>query len=162
MNSSRSRAFTLIELLVVIAIIGILSAVVLAGLGAAQAQARNAKRVSDLKQLQSALELYATDNGGSYPSTSNNWWGNCSGFSSRSTTGATGYVPNLAPAYISVLPLDPRQEETNKCYVYKSNGTDYMLLAYTTVEGTVPNSLKRPGFPNEKSYAIYTDGASAW
>ena len=62
----RTRGFTLIELLVVIAIIGMLSSVVLASLNTARAKARDARRVSDLKQMQLALELYY-DSNGSYP-----------------------------------------------------------------------------------------------
>jgi len=64
MNSK--KGFTLIELLVVIAIIGILSSVVLASLNSARQKSRDAKRVSDVKQLQLALELYF-DSNGAYP-----------------------------------------------------------------------------------------------
>lgn len=52
------KGFTLIELLVVIAIIGILSSVVLASLNDARRKSRDARRVSDIKQLQLALEFY--------------------------------------------------------------------------------------------------------
>ena len=62
-----NKGFTLIELLVVIAIIAILSTVVMAGLNSARAKGRDAKRLSDIKQLQSALEL-CFDNGVGYPS----------------------------------------------------------------------------------------------
>ena len=54
----KNRGFTLIELLVVIAIIGILASVVLASLNSARQKSRDARRVSDIKQLQLALELY--------------------------------------------------------------------------------------------------------
>ena len=60
------RGFTLIELLVVIAIIGILSSVVLASLNSARQKGRDARRVSDVKQLQLALELFYDANQ-SYP-----------------------------------------------------------------------------------------------
>ena len=62
------RGFTLIELLVVIAIIGILSSVVLASLNDARQKSRDAKRISDIKQLQLALELNY-DGQGNYPAT---------------------------------------------------------------------------------------------
>ena len=55
---NKKRGFTLIELLVVIAIIGILSSVVLASLSTARQKSRDAKRISDLGQIQLALELY--------------------------------------------------------------------------------------------------------
>ncbi len=61
-TSSRS-AFTLIELLVVIAIIAILAVVVVLTLNPAELlrQSRDANRVSDMATLNSAINLYATD-----------------------------------------------------------------------------------------------------
>ena len=50
--------FTLIELLVVIAIISLLASVVMASLNSARSKARDARRVSDVKQFQLALGLY--------------------------------------------------------------------------------------------------------
>ena len=60
------KGFTLIELLVVIAIIGILSSVVLASLSTARQKSRDAKRISDVGQIQLALEL-AFDRNQQYP-----------------------------------------------------------------------------------------------
>lgn len=57
------KGFTLIELMVVIAIIGILSGVIIASLGSSRARARDGKRVSDIGQIQLALELYRESNG---------------------------------------------------------------------------------------------------
>ena len=64
-----TRGFTLIELLVVIAIIGILSSVVLASLNTARRKSRDAQRVSDIRQIQLALEFYF-DSNGNYPTDS--------------------------------------------------------------------------------------------
>jgi prepilin-type N-terminal cleavage/methylation domain-containing protein len=87
MKKSFRRGFTLIELLVVIAIIGILSSIVLASLNSARQKGRDARRVSDIKQLQLALELYYDANG-HYPPTLT--------------------VNNIVtPGYISTLPSDP-------------------------------------------------------
>lgn len=58
----QTRGFTLIELLVVIAIIGTLVSVVLPNLLQSKAKSRDAKRASELKDLEQAVELYFQDN----------------------------------------------------------------------------------------------------
>ena len=157
------RGFTLIELLVVIAIIGILSSVVLSSLSTARAKANDSKRLADMQQIQKSLELYYDANN-AYPSTSNNWWGTCSNFGSKGITGSNGWVPNLAPTYIPVLPTDPKPVGTSGCYLYRSTGSEYMLLVYQTVQSytTSTNRWKRPSYPSEPDFAFYTPGASAW
>ena len=55
------RGFTLIELLVVIAVIGLLAVIALSSLNAAKANARDAKRVADIRSIQTALDLYFVD-----------------------------------------------------------------------------------------------------
>lgn len=62
----QSKGFTLVELLVVIAIIGLLSTLAVVSLGSARSKARDARRISDIKQIQTALELYFSDQG-QYP-----------------------------------------------------------------------------------------------
>jgi type II secretion system protein G len=134
-----TQGFTLIELLVVIAIIGVLSSVVLASLNTARARARNAQRLADLSEVRKALEMYASDNGGTYPSTG--------GMSSvymdpgcaQTNPGSGDWVPNLVPAYMPALPRDPRpisqiSPSLASCYMYSSNGQHYLLTAYGTVE----------------------------
>lgn len=130
---NRRRGFTLIELLVVIAIIGLLASIILASLNVARAKARDARRYSDLTQLQLALEM-SYDNSNVYPIASAppdpNWWSVCPSGGSHDITGANGYIPNLAPTYIPVLPTEPSGctgPGYFKGYIYKSNGTDYKV-----------------------------------
>lgn len=92
------RGFTLIELLVVMAIIGILSAVVLTSLNTARQKGRDAKRISDVKQIQLALELYFDANS-QYPG----------------TIGDTSSSVLVTNGYIASLPTDP---SNNAVYTY--------------------------------------------
>lgn len=68
-NSKFTKGFTLIELLVVVAIIGILAAIVYAPLQTALRKGRDAKKVAEMKSIQSSLMMFADSNGGSYPTT---------------------------------------------------------------------------------------------
>jgi prepilin-type N-terminal cleavage/methylation domain-containing protein len=90
MNPFSKRGFTLIELLVVIAIIGILSSIVLASLNSARQRGRDARRISDIKQIQLALELYYDAN---------------SAYPSGTIYGSNG--PLAGAGYISIVPFDP-------------------------------------------------------
>jgi prepilin-type N-terminal cleavage/methylation domain-containing protein/prepilin-type processing-associated H-X9-DG protein len=61
-------AFTLIELLVVIAIIGILASLMLPSVARAKQQSKVTVCLNNLHQIDLAIEMFATDNGGRYPS----------------------------------------------------------------------------------------------
>lgn len=63
------RGFTLIELLVVIAVIGILAALLLPAGSRANAKARRSTCLSNLKQVNLGLRLYADDNDDTLPNT---------------------------------------------------------------------------------------------
>lgn len=120
---STSRGFTLIELLVVIAIIGVLSAVILASLNTAAAKARDAERISNIKSLESALQMYYDDNG-SYPNICPN----------RPTPGLQALAPYLVPKYIPSIPIDPTVKPDQNGYCSEPAGYDgYGLYIYTEV-----------------------------
>src|SRR3546814_1463675 len=68
MRKSNQECFTLIELFVVIVIIGILVALALPQLFAAQARGRDTDRKNELKNAQQQLEAYYNDSG-SHPVT---------------------------------------------------------------------------------------------
>src|SRR5690606_28388603 len=94
--------FTLIELLVVISIISLLSSVVLSSLNSARARARDAKRLSDMRQYQTAIALYKTDNQNSAPLFGT---GGSGQITSTSTIGVS--LTSALQSYLSELPLDP-------------------------------------------------------
>jgi type II secretion system protein G len=129
------KGFTLIELMVVISIISFLASVVMASLDSARAKSRDARRSSDIHQIQIALELYRSANG-SYPSSVGcgggvigvNW---CNSVEPSSWTTFQSY---LSP-YMSKVPIDPKPGvsgvdwgASQGAYSYFGGGTFYMLV----------------------------------
>lgn len=105
-----SRGFTLVELLVVIAIIGVLATMLLLQLGVARQRARDAKRITDINQVRTGVELYFDDNG-QYPQVAT----------------YAGLSALLTPKYLVLLPLDGLNVSPNVYnYAYKGN-TKYQL-----------------------------------
>lgn len=121
------KGFTLIELLVVIAIIGLLSTLAVVALGSARQKARDAKRLSDIKQVQTALELYYTDNN-AYPAVTG-----VLGSASYACLGSAGFAATGCPsAYMGKVPLDP---QASKSYSYVGTTSTYTITA--SLEGNV-------------------------
>ncbi len=71
LETLRARGFTLVELLVVIAIIGILAALLSPGLASTKKQAQRTKCLSNIKQIDSAVQMYASDSGDMLPTAPN-------------------------------------------------------------------------------------------
>ncbi len=116
---NNKKGFTLIELLVVIAIIGLLSTLSVVALNNARQKSRDAKRVSDIKQVQTALELYFVDQNG-YPSTSVTL-GPGTGTTAMSLTSGSGFVIGTGggTTYMGQVPANPTPATTaNPTYVY--------------------------------------------
>ena len=109
----KKKGFTLIELLVVVAIIGLLATLSIVALNNARARARDAKRVADVKQIQTALELYYNDQG-AYPTGG-----------SLGTSIATG---SPVITYMSQVPTPPQPADgacsTTAVYTYTSDDSN--------------------------------------
>ncbi|MFA4941527.1 MAG: type II secretion system protein [Patescibacteria group bacterium] len=113
----KQKGFTLIELLVVIAIIGLLSTLAVVALNNARQKSRDAKRVSDIKQVQTALELYYND-ANSYPA---------------ALTPVTGSITYDGTTYMAVVPGNPSPKNDGSCpdieyaYTQDSSGSSYHI-----------------------------------
>ena len=145
-NIQMKRGFTLIELLVVISIIALLSSIVLASINTAREKARDAKRLADIRSIQSALTQYKLDNG-VFPTVGGAWASNCSNSSAYLTQWNSTLAGKLAP-YLTELPDDPSGDTWPVCYYYKIGGYSYcdqVNPEYTlifTLESTRPASLE--------------------
>jgi len=121
----QQKGFTLIELLVVIAIIGLLSTLAVVSLNNARQKSRDAKRVSDIKQIQTALELYYNDSTTGYPATA----GVTSG--SPIALGSTTYMGSVptAPTPADGTCTNDAVVGTGNTYTYiqTGSGTGYTL-----------------------------------
>ncbi|MFH1346887.1 MAG: prepilin-type N-terminal cleavage/methylation domain-containing protein [Spirochaetota bacterium] len=122
----KNKGFTLIEILIVIAIIGLLSSVVLVGLGSFRARGRDARRIADLRSVQNSLEIYYVKNN-SYPVVSN--WTDL-----RNTLIGAGIG-------VSVVPNDPLSVSGPTYYYgYSSDKQSYVMSA--TLEDVNNPALK--------------------
>src|SRR3989344_8588107 len=100
------KGFTLLELIISIVIISLLTAIGSIGYTDIIQNARNAKRKSDLRELQLAIEKYYQDQG-AYPDTS--------GQPICSFDHPTDYIPDLvSDGYIQKLPQDPTVGRKNQ------------------------------------------------
>ena len=116
---TEQKGFTLIELLVVIAIISILSTLLMVNFIAVRQRGRDAERKSDLRQIQSALELYRADQD-SYPTS----LANCN-------SGASIGDEACSTIYMQKIPTDPNGSSyyNGGSFWYQSNGSTYTLVA---------------------------------
>lgn len=121
--------FTLIELLVVISIIGLLSSVVLASLSTARIRARDAKRMSDIHQIQLALTLYY-DTNNSYPSSGKTSW-----VSSADPEWASAFGAALQP-YLNPMPVDPINNSASPWYT--TGNYSYAYVQQSSVNNSSP------------------------
>ena len=109
-----AQGFTLIELLVVIAIIGLLASVVVVATGNARLKSRDAKRLSDLQQVKSGLDIYY-NLGSGYPSTAA--W--------NAAQTAQGQLSCSGQASLKVPqdPLNPNNSAYSYTYTQEANAT---------------------------------------
>jgi general secretion pathway protein G len=114
-----SRGFTLIEIMVVVVILGILAAIIVPKLTDKPDQARQVKAQQDIRQLESALEMYKLDNF-YYPSTQQ-------GLEALVSKPAGDPPARNWKGYITRLPKDPWQNP----YQYLSPGVKGPIDVFT-------------------------------
>lgn len=134
--------FTLIELLVVIAIIGLLSTLAVVSFGNARQKSRDTKRISDIKTIQSGLELYFGDNDAYPVATTAITLGSASYDVLCDVATTAGFQANTASCtagliYMNPVPAAPTPP-TGNGYTYSTDATG---STYTLTFVTEANNL---------------------
>ncbi len=169
MQYSYKKGFTLLELLVVIAIIGIFSTVVMVSLNSSRAKSRDTHRLVELKQIQTALELYR-GSFSQYPLSDGqyaHWANDCD-------AGRVGFlIPELVTSELLQGLKDPLPCSVHWGYTYGSNGVNYKLISHTEYSlkslrpfldpaqdgGPDPCVIDGDDFGH---FGIWTEGAVCW
>lgn len=124
--NKKTSGFTLIELLVVIAIISLLSSVVLASLNSARSKARDARRIADIRQIQTALELYY-DSYGNYPVMTESECGGTEGYTVSNNNFMQMLVTNK---FLATYPVDPAGTNCNLQYTATGDQKGYVVFVH--------------------------------
>ncbi|MGD9789846.1 MAG: prepilin-type N-terminal cleavage/methylation domain-containing protein [Phycisphaerales bacterium] len=103
----RLNGFSMIELVIVVVIIGIIAAIAVPRMSRGAAGAAESSLTANLNVLRSALDLYATEHGGAYPTAANvvgalTTYTDDTGAVSATKTGAYIYGP-----YVRAIPVLP-------------------------------------------------------
>ncbi|MBL8759843.1 MAG: prepilin-type N-terminal cleavage/methylation domain-containing protein [Phycisphaerae bacterium] len=109
------RAFSLIEVVIVVVIIGIIAAIAIPRMSRGSAGAANSALSGNLAVLRSAIDLYQTEHGGSYPTaaaiaTQLTQYSDTTGATSATKTGAYIYGPYLRD--VPALPVGAKKGST--------------------------------------------------
>ena len=149
----KSPGFTIVELLIVVVVIGILAAIVTVAYTGISSRAKVARVYSDMEQVSKQIQIYQVTNG-QYPVTSPTMGGgatslvdaNCL-YSGATVTATAQWVPGLSGS----LPQSDQSlkgvSNGNGCYVYLSDGTDYVLSAWNMLPSpSIDVAYRRLGF----------------
>ena len=151
-----TNGFTIVELIIVIVIIGILAGIVGVSYNGIQQNALNVRRLDEIDKVASLLALYAKQNNGVYPATTNNPVANWKTVDVRTDSNCfngsaqSDWIPG-----IDSLPQSTPNTGSSAgvngnpgCYLYASNGTEYVLSAWNTLASpsTATPYYRRLGF----------------
>ncbi len=121
------------ELIVAMAILAIITGSLLGTYTSSQKKSRDGRRKSDLKQLQNALEAFASDHRGLYPSAVSNTVGACPAPVDRSLTGSScewgagEFKMTDGALYMKQMVKDPGT--VDYYYAAAADNTSYQLYA---------------------------------
>ncbi len=119
------KGFTIIELLIVLAMLGIMAGFTLLRVTGGQAAARDARRQSDIRQFQNAVESYANANNGVFPD-------------GNPTVNAISLCGGSNP--LGNVPCTDDPTTTNH-YSYSTNAANTQYVIWGTLEKPIPAQI---------------------
>jgi len=138
--------FTVIELLITIAIIGLLSTLAVVSMSSSRIQAKDARRMSDLKAIQKAIELYIYEFDKAPDVVASTAW--------------SEITNSLSPYLNNIFPQDP--DSSKGVYVYcqsSSNNKKYLLAAALEKDNNQLEDID--GVPALPNYSMGNDCVAA-
>jgi type II secretory pathway pseudopilin PulG len=138
MKNNKSGGFSLVELFIVIAIIILLASVSIIALNDQRAKARDAKRISDVRQIRTALEFYQSDEG-EYPIVTQPITLGQKNTAKLCSKKVGAFVTDDTPCgqestYMVTLPRDPLADRQ---YLYSGTAKDYQIIFSTEKPSTL-------------------------
>src|SRR5258706_12708340 len=127
-----NKGFTLVELLVTVGIIGLLATILLANFNGSRQRARDTQRITDVKKIQTSLELYKSDNQ-AYPCFSPPGTADCAG---SQGWGTINTLTLLSPTYLQTIPQDPLYKNTCQGYLYWHSGSLASYAVFSVLESS--------------------------
>lgn len=153
--AKQKNGFTIVELLIVIVVIAILAAITIVAYNGIQTRTKNSSTQAAISQLQRQVEAYAAETG-SFPSTGslgNVYTDSNCGFSPDDNgQESADWIPGLRARFGTVLPQssfgDTGRSGAGGCYMYASNGTQYIITAWNAKYGgpSTDGLYRRLGF----------------
>lgn len=136
----KARAFSLVELVIVVVILGIIAAIAIPRMSRGAQGAVESRLRSDLAVLRSAINLYAAEHNGTFPSVGSfsaqlTGYTDIDGGTSATKTGAYIYGP-----YIETIPALSVGSNKGKVGVAATTGATIGWL-YTAASGTITANL---------------------
>lgn len=145
-KDSASSGFTLIEVLVVVIIIGILAGIVTVSVSAARDRAVRGACLAAASQLKSAIELYAADNGGTWPggiapNTATTFT------KTQVSTWSSSTLPAMVPGYLQSAPSYVGDTAVNNYYLQATVDASNIVTVKgypTSTAGTIITGCSKP------------------
>jgi prepilin-type N-terminal cleavage/methylation domain-containing protein len=160
-NTSR-RGFSLIELVIVVVIIGIIAAIAIPRMSRGTAGAADSALSGNLTVLRNAIELYATEHNGKFPTSAINnqltQYTDDGGAAQVNKDGTHIYGPYLRK--IPPIAVGPLKSDTTKNFIITTGADDTTTGAtggwwYNTTTGAIRANTTAEVDQNNKLYTEY-------